>query len=91
MWIDSGEVELACEQENHRSDGLEVSIALCPEFGRLEKAIEGLQEAVGLPRSCPRNDAIEMFPDHAGHHASWLRPWNAARSCTIAAASSPPR
>ena len=65
MRIDSGEVELAGEQEDHHSDGLKVSIATRPPLGRLEKVIKGLQETIGLPCSRPRDDAIEMFPNHA--------------------------
>jgi len=67
MRVNFREVELAGEQENHGVDGCEVSVPSRPPFGRLEEAVEGFQEAVGLPGTRPGDDAVEVLADHPGH------------------------
>ena len=47
MRVDLREVELARDQEDHGADGRKSAVAASLAFGRMEEAIQGLQEAVG--------------------------------------------
>jgi hypothetical protein len=46
--VDGGEVELAGNEKEHGAHGGKAGIAAGFAFGRLEEAIEGLDEAIGL-------------------------------------------
>ena len=64
--IDAGEVELAGNQEEHGAHGGKARVAAGFAFGRLEEAIERLDEAIGLTSLGPGDDAVEVSADHAG-------------------------
>lgn len=67
MRVDLGEVELSGDQ-----DGFEAHITAGLALGGLEQAVERLQEAIGLARLGPCNDAVEMLADHARDLLHWL-------------------
>ena len=58
--IDPGEVELAGDEKDDGTDGAEADVSASLALGRLEQPVDGLQEAVGLTRSDPGEDALEM-------------------------------
>lgn len=58
MWIEFREIELAGDQEDHRSDRADPAIAARLALGGLKQSIEGFQEAVGLAGLCPGDDAV---------------------------------
>ena len=66
MGVDRGEVELAGNEEQHGAHCGKTGVAAGFTFGRLEEAIEGLDEAVGLTSLGPGDDAVEVSADHAG-------------------------
>jgi|SRR6516162_10012124 len=70
--VDGGEVELSGNEKEHGAHGGKAGIAAGFAFGRLEEAVEGLDEAVGLTSLGPGDDAVEMTPDHAGDILHWL-------------------
>ena len=69
--VDGGEVELSGNEKEHGAHGGKAGIAAGFAFGRLEEAVEGLEEAVGLTSLGPGDDAVEMAPDHAGDLLHW--------------------
>ena len=66
MGVAGGEVELAGNEEQHGAHCGKTGVAAGFAFGRLEEAIEGLDEAVGLTSLGPGDDAVEVSADHAG-------------------------
>ena len=66
MGVDTGEVELAGNEEQHGAHCGKAGVAAGFAFGRLEEAIEGLDEAVGLTSLGPGDDAVEASADHVG-------------------------
>src|SRR6516225_7569831 len=65
MWIEGREVELACDQKQHGSHGFEARVSARLALGSLKQAVDGFNEAIGLARLSPRDDAVEMTKDHA--------------------------
>ena len=53
MRVDLREVESACDQEDHGTNGREPAITAGLALGGLEEAIQGFQEAIGGPRLRP--------------------------------------
>ena len=72
--VDAGEVELAGNEEQHGTHGGEAGITAGFALGRLEEAVEGLDEAVGLTGLGPGDDAVEVAADHAGNRLHRRRP-----------------
>src|SRR5262250_1713924 len=70
--VDTGEVELAGNEEQHGAHCGKAGVAAGFAFGRLEEAVEGLDEAVGLTSLGPGDDAVEVPADHAGDILHWL-------------------
>ena len=66
MRVDPGEVEFSCDKEENGPHGCEARVAAGLAFGGLEEAIQGFDEAVGLPGLGPRHDAFEMRAYHLG-------------------------
>ena len=66
MWVDVGEVEFACDEEDYSFHGLKSGVSARLSFGGLEQSVDGFDEAVGLARSGPGDDAVEMGADHGG-------------------------
>jgi hypothetical protein len=60
MRVDRVEVELAGDQEDDCLDGGQAHEAASATLGGLEQAVDGFQEAVGLARLSPRDDAFEV-------------------------------
>lgn len=67
MRVDGPEVELACQQEDDRSGRAQPTVSAGLSFGGLKKAIQCLQETVGLAALNPGCNAIEVTTDHARH------------------------
>lgn len=67
MRVDGPEVELACQQEDHRYGSAQPGVSAGLSFGGLKQPIQGLQEAVSLAALNPGWNAIKMTADHAGH------------------------
>src|ERR1700757_5500047 len=65
MRIEGREVELACDQEQYGSHGFEAGISARLALGSLKQAVDGFNEAIGLARLGPRDDAVEMTKDNA--------------------------
>ena len=63
MRVDLAEIEFAGEQEDDGADGGEAAIATRLALSCLEQAVDGFEEAVGLARLSPGNDAVEMRAD----------------------------
>ena len=59
-------MELACNEEDDHPDCAEATVPAGLALGGLEQAVDGLEEAVGLPGSHPGEDALEMTADHLG-------------------------
>ena len=66
MRVDAEEVELAGDHEDDPVEGTEPAVAAGLALGRLDEPMDGLQEPVGLARSDPGEDAVEMSADHVG-------------------------
>ena len=71
MWVESREVEFAGVQEEHGVNRGDPTISARPALGGLERAVQNVQESVGL--ACLRldNDPREVTADQpaAGHRA----------------------
>lgn len=67
MRIDRSEVERAGDQEQHDMHGGEIGVIVRASLGGLKQAVERFQEAVGLTRLGPDDDAVEALSDHAGN------------------------
>lgn len=59
------EVELSGDEEQHGSRGFEAGVCPGLALGSLKQAVDGVNEAVGLARLGPGDDAVEMTTDHA--------------------------
>ena len=66
MRVDSAEAELAGDQEDDGAYGGDSREAACPTLCRLEQTVERFEEAVGLARLRPGDDALEVIADHGG-------------------------
>ena len=66
MGVDGGKVEFAGDEEEHCFHSLEAGVSARLSFGGLEQSIDGFDEAVGVARSGPGDDAVEMIADHGG-------------------------
>jgi hypothetical protein len=64
MEVDGGEVEFARDEEEDGFHGVEAGEPARLSFGGLEQSVDGFDEAVGLARSGPGDDAVEMGADH---------------------------
>src|ERR1700686_5706213 len=65
MWVEGREIELAGDEEQHGSHGFEAGVPARLALGSLKQAVDGFNEAIGLARLGPRDDAVEMTKDHA--------------------------
>src|SRR6202035_4529174 len=65
MWVEDREIELAGDEEQHGSHGFEAGVPARLALGSLKQAVDGFNEAIGLARLGPRDDAVEMTKDHA--------------------------
>src|SRR6516225_9475956 len=65
MRIECGEVELACDEEQHRAHCFEAGVSPRLALGGLKQTVDSLNESVGLARLGPRDDAVEMTTDQA--------------------------
>src|SRR5215469_7600935 len=72
--VDGGEVELAGNEEQHGAHCGKTGVAAGFAFGRLEEAVKGLDEAIGLTGLGPGDNTVEMATDHAGDVLHWLDP-----------------
>src|ERR1017187_6165728 len=66
MCVELLKVELASNEEYHRSHGVDVGVAVGFSFGGLEQSIDRFDEAIGLSGLSPSHDAVEMIADHLG-------------------------
>ena len=66
MCVELLKIELASNEEYHRSHGIEIGVAVCFPFGCLEQSIERFDEAIGLSGLSPSHDAVEVVADHFG-------------------------
>ncbi|OTP78522.1 hypothetical protein PAMC26510_07400 [Caballeronia sordidicola] len=57
MRVERGEVEFSGDQEQDRTHGFEANVSVCFAFGGLKQAVDSLDEAVGLARLSPGNNA----------------------------------
>ncbi len=57
MGVEVGEVKFAGDAEDHGADGGEQTVSARLALGGLEQAVQGSEEAVGLPRLRPGDDA----------------------------------
>ena len=60
MLIKACEVEFSRDEEQDRTHGFEASVSACFAFGGLKQAVDSLDEAVGLARLSPGNNAVEV-------------------------------
>lgn len=67
MRVECRDIEPGGKQEEHGANCGEPAIAARLALGRLKQPIEGLQEAVGLARLCPDEDAFHVAADQAGN------------------------
>jgi hypothetical protein len=65
VWVDAGEVELAGNEEEHGAHCGKAGVAAGFALGRLQKAIESVDEAVALAGLGPGDNTVEMAADHA--------------------------
>src|ERR1700730_7683934 len=65
MWVEGREVELAGDEEQHGSHGFEAGVSPRLALGSLKQTVDSFNEAIGLARLGPRDDAVEMTKDHA--------------------------
>jgi len=66
MCVELLKIELASNEEYHRSHGIEIGVAVGFPFGCLEQSIERFDEAIGLSGLSPSHDAVEVVADHFG-------------------------
>lgn len=67
MRVKGGEVELPPDHEDDRTNGLEAGVPASLSLGGLEETVKRLEEPIGLSRSGPGDNALEMGTDHAGN------------------------
>lgn len=60
MTVGRADIELTVDQEDDRPCGRHARKATGRRFG-LGQTVEWLQKAVGLPRLCPRHDAVQVL------------------------------
>lgn len=72
MRIDLREVELSSNEEDHRTNGRESTIAAGLALRCLEEPIQGLQEAVGSAGLRPGADALDMGAHETGDYLHGL-------------------
>lgn len=61
------EVEFSGDEEDDGTVGSEATVSASLTLGGLEQLVDGLQEAVGLARGDPGEDALEVVTDHGGN------------------------
>lgn len=66
MCVELLKIELASDEEYHRSHGIEIGVAVGFPFGCLEQSIECFDEAIGLSGLSPSHDSVEVVADHFG-------------------------
>lgn len=66
MCVELLKIELAGNEEYHRSHGIEIGVAVGFPFCCLEQSIERFDEAIGLSGLSPSHDAVEVVADHFG-------------------------
>src|SRR5258708_36170765 len=60
MWVEGREIELAGDEEQHGSHGCEAGVPARLALGSLKQAVDRFNEAVGLARLGPGDDAVEV-------------------------------
>ena len=67
MRVDCREVQFSGDEEEDRFHGLEAGVTARFSFCGLEQAVDGFDEAAGLTRPRPSDDAVKMVADHGGN------------------------
>jgi hypothetical protein len=72
MLIKACEVEFSGDEEQDRTHGFEASVSACFPFGGLKQAVDSLDEAVGLARLSPGNNAVEVSANQSRDVLHWF-------------------